>query len=161
MNVKGEKPWFNDAIRDARKIRRRAERTWRLTNLTIHWEIFRAETKRDITLVDSTKKQFYNNKLTECGNDQKTVFKIVDSLLCRSNDCSLLPEHTCNKTLADNFAEFFQDKISKIRLDIMEKQSEMVTCSSREPSTATLGEFIPFTEPELKKIIMKSKPKTC
>ena len=49
---KESRPWINDKIAAAKKRRRRAERRWHRTRLTVHREIYQAERKKVQDLLD-------------------------------------------------------------------------------------------------------------
>ena len=60
-----EAPWFNNGIREARGRRRKAERKWCETGLTIHRDILNTERLRVYTLVQSQKREYYALKIQE------------------------------------------------------------------------------------------------
>ena len=70
--------WFTDELHQGQNERRKAERLWRRTGLTVHKEIYRAEKfKYNTSLLDS-KATYFNERITECGNDAKAISKIID-----------------------------------------------------------------------------------
>ena len=97
-----------------RARRRKAERRWRETGLTIHRNIFNTERLRVNTLVQSQKGEYYALKIQEHACSQKGLFKVVDSLLQRKGHLSSLPQHSCPRHPANNFSKFFNNKISTI-----------------------------------------------
>ena len=101
------------------------------------------------------------DKITTCGHDQKTIFKISKYPLVEVGSPSL-PQCETPKALANKFSEFFTQKIVKIRHDI---QSTPVhnTLPTEESTTiqSTLSEFVPATMEEVCKIIMGSPNKSC
>jgi hypothetical protein len=58
--------------------------------------------------------KFYSEKIESCGRDQKTLFKVTKNLLGR-NEEAVLPTSFSSKELAQNFSDFFTDKIDGIR----------------------------------------------
>ena len=64
-------------------------------------------------LIDHAKSEYYNDKIVQCGGDQRTIFKVVDSVLHRRS--IVFPTCASNKEMAQNFGEFFRDKIAKNR----------------------------------------------
>ena len=69
-----EAPWLNNGIWDARARRRKAERRWRETGLTIHRDIFNTERLRVNTLVQSQKRDYYALKIQEHSCSRKGLF---------------------------------------------------------------------------------------
>ena len=59
------------------------------------------------------KKHHYNEKIAENSHDPKALFRIFNTLL-RRNDPLPIPPTTCDKTLANDFNNFFDEKIDKI-----------------------------------------------
>ena len=84
--VRPLQPWFTDELHQAKNERRKAERLWRRTGLTVHKEIYRAEKCKYNTLLLDSKATYFNERITECGNDSKAISKIIDDLLSTQND---------------------------------------------------------------------------
>ena len=55
--------WYSDEQRQAKHARRRAEKVWRRTKLTVHRQLFREQ-----------QKTFFSAKIRDCGKDQKQLF---------------------------------------------------------------------------------------
>ena len=55
VSERAEAPWINNGIRNVGTRRRKAERRWRETGLTIHKDIFNTERLRINTLIQSRK----------------------------------------------------------------------------------------------------------
>ena len=53
--VRPIQPWFTDELHQAKNERRKAERLWRRTGLTVHKEIYRAEKCKYNTLLQDSK----------------------------------------------------------------------------------------------------------
>ena len=68
-----------------------------------------------------------------------------------------LPNHTNNKDLAEEFADFFMDKIQKIRDNLTGNP----TYEPTKKITSRLTEFKPFDQTEVEKIILSMKSKSC
>ena len=81
--VRPLQPWFTDEIHQARNGRKKAERLWRRTGLTVYKEIYRAETLKYSILLIASKATYFNERITECGNDSKAISKIIDDILFR------------------------------------------------------------------------------
>ena len=97
----------------------------------------------------------------DCLNDHSSIFAIINKLLHRSS-ASPLPSYDSAALLAQEFTEFFDNKIVKInhQLDCMipvETNQTMIkeTCDSH------LSSFTPFTESEIIKLIRGYPIKSC
>ena len=79
------------------------------------------------------------------------------STLMGTSSYNPLPNHTNDKDLAEEFADFFMDKIQKIR----DNFTENLTYEPTRKSISRLAEFRPFNQMEVKKIILSMKTKSC
>ena len=68
-----------------------------------------------------------------------------------------LPNDANNKDLAEEFADFFMDKIQKI----IDNLTENPIYKPTRKSIPSLAEFRPFNQMEVKKIILSMKTKSC
>ena len=74
-------PWYTDELRTAKRKRRKAERLWRKTKLTIHQQLFKEECRTVSALLAQSKKDYYSNKIAECGTDHKQLFQLTKNLM--------------------------------------------------------------------------------
>ena len=86
ITIKHQSPWFIEAIHEAKRLRRRAERLWRSTHLTVHLEMYRAVCVKVSKLCREAKQYYYTLKIEECGNDQKKMFQIANDLMNKRKD---------------------------------------------------------------------------
>jgi len=101
-----------------RKIRRKAERTWRRTSLMVDFEIYRDLCRKINRLLFEEKKCFYSTKIEECGKDQKKLFKLTENVM-GSNSNVNLRHFTSAELLADKFSNYFTRKATIIRNKII------------------------------------------
>ena len=98
----------------------------------------------------------YSEQVKDCRGDTKGLYKMVNTLMGTSSN-DPVPNHTNDKDLADAFADFFMDKIQKIRDNLTENP----TYEPTRKSIPSLAEFRPFDQMEVKKIILNMKTKSC
>ena len=60
------------------------------------------------------KRAHYISSTTQAASDQGSLFKLTDKLLHKNSD-PVLPQLDSPTNLANNFASFFNDKITKIQ----------------------------------------------
>ena len=158
ITVKHQSPWFTEEIHKAKQLRRRAERQWRKTKLAVHLEIYRTECRNVSRLCNEARKCYYCLQIEECGHDQKKIFSIANDLMNKKKDCSL-PTSSDPKELSEQFAEFFTDKIEKIKQTfddtIVDNAPEGV------PPPPILDMLSPTNADELRKIITSGNSKSC
>ncbi len=154
VTVRPNTQWYNNNIAKAKLCRRQLERKWRVTKLEIQMYV----TQRQIvqSLIKEAKSLHHSSQVEECGKDAKQLFKVVNKLLNR-NKASPLPEHQSCRDLANQFSQYFVNKILNIRanLPVIKLNQDMFDVA---PS---LCSFHPVTLSEVESVIMKSPNKSC
>ena len=84
------------------------------------------------------------------GISIKSLYRTVNKLLDRNQE-RVLPSSGSDKDLADSFATYFSEKISKIRAKFKVDKETKKKYTSKE--SIRLSKFEPTTEDELKEII--------
>ena len=160
-------PWYTPEIHEAKKLKRKAERTWRRTRLTVHRDIFVTERNKVNELIIKSKKDFYINTIKESSNIQRDLYKCVNTLL-NKNAPSKLPDSDNDTELCESMVTFFSNKIQKIESQLKEVQSKTssdndvsITESSIITVNSTLQSFHPVTEDNIQKLISSSPSKSC
>ena len=77
-------PWFTDEIKTAKTERRKLERKWRKSKLTIHQQMYKVSHKKVRHLCRQAKSAYYCNKIEEAGADQKMLYEIANTLMQKS-----------------------------------------------------------------------------
>ncbi len=67
-----------------------------------------------VNALNSSRSSHLTDMISSAGNDAKKLFGIVNTLCNNSRDTPL-PDHDSELALANEFGQFFQDKISKIQ----------------------------------------------
>ena len=107
-------PWYNDTLHEAKRRRRQAKRTWRLTDLEVHHQIHRHEMTTYNKLCIIAKSNHYLGCIEEASGDPKALNRVLKSIV-RRDEVTKLPLYSSQDTLANQFADFFEDKVQKIR----------------------------------------------
>ena len=158
ITIRPSQPWFSDDIHRAKCEKRKLERRWRRTRLTIHKEMYCKSVVAYNKMLDSAQAKFYNNKIAECGNDSKAVSHVMKEILQQKKEVKL-PIHSSAKDLANRFAHFFEDKVSNIRAGFPDMN---YPCDFHVPlPECSFTEFSSISEVELQRIVMKSPSKGC
>jgi len=107
--------------------------------------------------------EYYSHKVEYCGHDQKNLFKITNNLLVGTNEV-ILPTTKSSKKLAQDFSDFFINRIEDIRKGIS-SQSQSASYSVNivpEPSSVNcLDTFTPVAQEKVKRIIQMSLNRSC
>ena len=100
--------------------------------------------------------QVLSNKVSGCGQDTKKLYSIVNGLIGRTVE-NPMPESEFDKQLAEDFTDYFMEKIKKIQDSLSGYQKY----KPNHKSTPTFSAFILMTEEEAAKLIGKMASKLC
>jgi hypothetical protein len=64
-----------------------------------------------------SKRTYYSDKIAECGNSQKCLFRITKNLMRYKGEI-ILPSYSSDEHLANEFGDFFVRKITTVRYNI-------------------------------------------
>ena len=136
-------PWYSDEIRKEKSKRRKLERKWRTTRLTIDRQIYAEQCNTVNSLISSSKKKYYSSIIADHKSDQKVLFSSFDKMLNRKPE-KLLPHSETSNELANKFADFFAEKIARIRNN-MDMNSSVII---ETPLSATMLSVFEQTNPD-------------
>ena len=156
VTLRHQIPWFDKEASRLKTETRNAERRWMKHKSPENWHSYRTVCNLYRQHLELSKHSFIRDKITACGSDSKLLFRTV-SKLTGSNKSNPLPEGVSDDQLADDFAQFFFNKIDTIRQDL--EQVPVFT-----PSHIDVPAFASFSEVDVDtvcKLIGSSKPTTC
>ena len=156
--------WYSDELHASKIERRRAERKMRKSKLQVDKQIYKECCITTNRLLQKCKTEYYSDKISEFGNDQKRLFKLTNSLLGNTNTV-VLPSHQSETELANIFGSYFLGKIETIRTNLSKANKDLgdvdpfiaVTPFDDHPLTA----FTAASIDEIRKIILKALNKSC
>nr|XP_054757263.1 uncharacterized protein LOC129263376 [Lytechinus pictus] len=157
VTVRPKAPWFSAEIREARRLRRRAERRMMKSGLQVDKTLYRQECETYYNLITDAKSKYFRSEIANA--DSKQLFSIVQKLTTPSQS-SIYPEHSSASDLANKFSEFFSKRIS----DIVSSFAHDVSSDQQHPVgslNCKLSEFTPVTEVQLRHLIKSLPPKFC
>ena len=149
-------PWLTVQIKEAKQQRRRAERRWRNSGLSVRRQIFIHHREKVKKLFLRAKKNYVCNKI-ESSSSCKDLFHITDQLSGKKKD-NTLPSSIPPVDLPNTFGDFFSTKIRRLRdePDATSGQPDfLVFCGP------TLETFSLVTGQQVKNIILKAPKKSC
>ena len=163
ITLRPNSPWFNDELDTAKQLKRKLERKWRKTCLTVDHQIYRNQCKKFHILSLTRRKEYFSSKVSECGNDQGRLFKLAKRLMGKRGD-RILPDVVPEEELASQFSTHFSSKIDRIHHELEAirdqhhcpppVQMEILPCSY-------LSNFRTVSSVEVEKLIGSTKTKTC
>ena len=99
-------PWYNDEKKAAKRLRRKAEKTWRRTKSLSDLNIFKSHRNRVIYLMKEARPPFYTNFIDENSVDHKRLVTAIKKPFAKKEDLSFPNYHDKSK-LANNIGRFF------------------------------------------------------
>ena len=155
--TKGAAGWLSDTYLQAKAVRRQFERFWRKTKSPLNRARLRKQIARCNTLITRDRSNYYRNLISDNAHDSKKLWQVLRSVLHSVPD-KVLPSHASHIGLANRFATFFSDKISKIRDSFTNTDSFTLPAPSDVPK---FDLFKSVSEDEVRKVIAKSPTKSC
>ena len=155
-------PWYNKEIDNAKRQRRKAERTWRRTKSPFDFDQFKSKRNYAIFLMNQAKRAFYTEFIAENSNDQCKLFKAAKTLLGKNDDL-LFPNHQDKTKLVNDIGRFFVNKIDAIRSDIDGHDLDSTNVPNDEvvDDSCTFNSFHLLSDSEVLDLMHKSRKKSC
>ena len=117
-------------------------------------------------MLDTAKSNYFYIKISDCGNNAKSLYRIMYDLIGRKKSTKL-PELGSLDEIAEAFSTYFDNKIQLIRAKLDQAASQMTTSTRgtdpplHHTHQSWFSVFEEASETENKKIIMKSPTKSC
>jgi hypothetical protein len=155
--------WYNEELRVEKRKRRRLERRWRRSKLTVDKELHAEQCHIVSNLIKKAKCQFYAQCVEDCHGNPKALFSLINKLFGQ-NKSTPLPSYHSIEDLTRRFNTFFVNKISNIRQQLSHSFLPPPVLTSPEESSqcsSNLSSWDMITDQDLNNIIRMSPKKTC
>ena len=156
-------PWFTDRIQDEIRVRHMKECMWKNNPTEYNLNAFHQQRRHVANIIKQAQRSFYIEKLLENKTNFKEIFTITNKLLGR-NDPSPLPPTEDPARLAQEFCDYFQDKIHSIMLQLEPTSDCPIDNRYIEDGFFTqyhMHEFHEVREEEVLKLLSTSPAKSC
>ena len=157
MTKRQSDEWLSDSYRMARSLRQQFERMWKKHKTQLNRTRLRKQIAWCNRLANKDKGSYYTNLITANSDDPKKLWQSLRKVLHRTSE-TVLPAHSSEESLADTFASFCTNKISKIR-DVFPTSGSFNDAPDSVPPA--FNTFKPVTEDEVSKCINESPTKSC
>lgn len=154
--IRNHNMWFTDEVKQQKSVVRKHERVWRRTKAANDWKSLCTERKKYRNLLKATKKEMLSAKVLECKGDIKRLYRHFKNITGEKLE-NPMPEGRTDQELADDFANYFIDKIETIR-DSLQSIPKFVPS---EPVACGLDGFQSLSEEQVQKIIFSLSSKSC
>ena len=143
--------------------RRRLERRWRKTRLTVDRKIYTQQCAVVHRLIRKSKASYYTDIISELKSKPSDLFGTLETLLKGKTEKLYLP---CNSSedLANLFADYFERKISTIRADLDLRRpilQDPFPDACFEHSKVLFWQFTLVSGMQLEKLVTKFSRKSC
>ncbi|XP_052788755.1 uncharacterized protein LOC128223518 [Mya arenaria] len=154
--VRKQKAWFNDNIMKLKRTLRKAERIWRKYRQQDQFEYFKQIRSLYSYEICKQKKTVMVDKIENAKGNTKHLYRIVSELTGTKSE-NPMPSAVNDTTLAEQFADFFMDKIATIRNALNDYQ-----CFEPIPKdTLCFNSFQELSQTDVKRIISELNTKSC
>ena len=117
ITLRSYPPLYNDSIDVETKKGRKLERRWRKSSLSTHRQLYITQCGIVNDMIRDPKSIYYSSIIAENKGNQKVIFQTIDQLLQRKQE-PRFPTSSSSERLANEFAAFFHEKISKMRCSL-------------------------------------------
>ena len=152
LSAHPRQPWFNDAVKAQHKVVRRRECAWLKYKLDSNWIAYKKEQNIYNRLLTYSKHQSLSKKINDLRGNTKGLYKLTANLTGVTPQ-NPMPQNKNDAQLAEEFTEFFIDKIDKIH-----QQFHYISETNDVPQ---LRKFNPVTESNVEEIINSMHSKSC
>ncbi len=139
--------WFNDNVLYEKHFKGQLERHWRLSKLPMDRLLYIDQCRKVDAMCDDARRIHYQSLISQNASNQKELYKIANKLTMR-NATQVLAAHDNLEKLCKQFANFFGDKIQKIRSNLVEVSGQFTPCQEPECENI-LTEFSEATPEEI------------
>ena len=157
ISLKPKMPWYDREMTNHKAMMRRREKKWLKYKLDSCWTAYKMTRNTYYGRLNTKKKSVLSQQITECANDSKKLHALINNLTTKPNPTPW-PEHSDKEQLANEFADYFHNKILQIR-----KRFEGILPHNEptDDSVPQLRKFAPMTVKEVDLIIKQMKTKSC
>ena len=160
ITIKSDAPWYNTSTRKAKVARRKAERKWRDTKSPSDYCDYKVKCFNVLKALRSARREYYHTLITQAPS-QKEIFRVTNSLLNSKAD-RVFPATESSKELAEEFSEFFINKIKVIRENLLTQRADVVGVSEyTTPPLSSICTFSETSDSEVTEIIKSMGTKSC
>ena len=107
-------PWYNNILRHQKTKVHRWELIWQQYKGNHQWLAFQMESSKYFRMLSVIRQQFYSNEFKKLKGDTKQLYKLVVNHTGNLKRNNLL-DHASSDVISEMLADFFLNKILKIR----------------------------------------------
>ena len=150
-----ENRWLSAEAVQAKRTRRRLERKWRSTKVIACYTEYRKVCRSTNKAIVESRRNFYRQRIDATETDPRKRWATVRDLLHQTESPEVLSTDDC-QCLSNAFADFFVDKVSRIKLALNSSLNEATFDPLQSDISCTgdiFADFLPPTVEEVSKLI--------
>ena len=151
--------WLDGEYKQARTTRRRLERKWKSSGLCSDKIAYFEQRDKCVDMAKEKRTIYFNETIESKKGDMQALFKMANKIFDKNNGSYSLPQHDNATNLADQFNNFYSDKVQQIRKKIPKSNFDKQRYSINFTGIP-LHSFKPTTVVELREILKTSGIKT-
>ena len=149
-------PWLNNTdVKDNKRRCRTAERKWRKSKLTVHYNIYKDTMTTYNKAIRLARKDYFSKLISDNMGNSRVLFSTIDRLV--NTPSPPPPQQSSMK--CEELALFFDDKITMIRASIVPDVG-LSEISKPHRTEITMREFTCITLPDLCKTVSECNSAT-
>ena len=157
VTIRQKKCWLTKEVLDQKRVVRRREKIWQKYKTEGTWRALVEHRNKYNAMIREEKLKSTSGKVEECKGDTKKLYSLV-RYLTGTKVQNPMPNNTGDKKLANDFADYFIEKIQKIWDDL---DGNPKFKPKRNSTITPLKIFEPTTADEVTTIIKGMKTKSC
>ena len=110
-------PWFDDDVKSAKRLRRKAEKKWRRTKSHNDFLQYKSMKNSTTFIMNSARNKFYTDLISENSCDHLKLFKVAKTLFNQKTEL-IFPHYQDSSVLANDIGTFFMQKIERILFEL-------------------------------------------
>ena len=159
ITVRERAKWYNSELNEVKKQKRKMEYKWKRNKTIENWNNFKKTRNEYNKLIEVNKKRYYNGTFQKEKNS-KELHKNLEELLGLKKE-KILPENMKDrKTLANEFVNFFENKVEKICIEIA-RESTTICPSMPYVEYNKLKKFEKLSMRDFERILKRIKITYC
>ena len=151
-------PWYNNALRAAKQEKRRRERKYKSSGLTVHKELYKEQCQTYTTMLKDAKTSYHRKEIENA--EQKDLFRVIDKLSVPKDEIKL-PSHKSPGELANRFSDYFHQKIQTLRQRLDTTAAAYFVDDLAVPCSTSFTSFSEVSEDDLLEVIRSSTVTSC
>ena len=150
------KPWFNDKILNQKRVLRRREFIWKKYREDHQYTALKEARNKYIYEINCEKRSTLSEKVISAKGNSKKLYQLVSEITGTKSE-NPMPPGKGDNILAEEFAEYFMNKISKIR----DSLKDYPNYKPLRKEISVFDHFVEFSEAEIKMLISELNTKSC